>query len=48
MDDGAAFHGESPVVLKGLTPAATYLFQARALVNNAYTDWSDSISFICT
>jgi hypothetical protein len=39
---------KAPVVLKGLTPATTYLFQARALVNNTYTDWSDSISFICT
>jgi hypothetical protein len=48
MDGGAAFHVKAPVVLKGLTPATTYLFQARALVNNTYTDWSDSISFICT
>jgi hypothetical protein len=38
----------SVVALKGLTPAATYLIQARALVGNAFTDWSDAISFICT
>jgi hypothetical protein len=34
--------------LKGLTPANTYLLQARALVKGTYTDWGDSISFICT
>jgi hypothetical protein len=39
---------KAPVVLKGLTPATTYLFQARALVKGTFTDWSDSISFICT
>jgi hypothetical protein len=39
---------KQPAALKGLTPATTYLFQARALVNSTYTDWSDSISFICT
>ena len=37
------------VLLTGLTPAATYLFQARALMkNNTYTDWSDSVTFIVT
>ena len=39
---------KAPIALKGLTPATTYLFQARALVKDTYTDWSDSISFICT
>ncbi|HYR85618.1 MAG TPA: fibronectin type III domain-containing protein [Terriglobia bacterium] len=39
---------KAPVVLNGLTPATTYVFQARALINDAYTDWSDSVSFICT
>jgi hypothetical protein len=39
---------KAPIALKGLTPATTYLFQARALVKNTYTDWSDSVSFICT
>jgi hypothetical protein len=36
------------IALTGLTPAVTYVFQARALVQNTYTDWSDSVSFICT
>jgi hypothetical protein len=39
---------KAPIALKGLTPATTYLFQARALVKTTYTDWSDSVSFICT
>jgi len=39
---------KTPLVLTGLTPATTYLLQARALVKNTFTDWSDSISFICT
>jgi hypothetical protein len=39
---------KAPIPLKGLTPATTYLFQARALVKDTYTDWSDSVSFICT
>ena len=41
-------NAKSGVVLKGLTPAETYLIQARALVGRAFTDWSDPISFICT
>jgi hypothetical protein len=39
---------KSMVALKGLTPATTYLIEARALVGSRFTDWSDPISFICT
>jgi hypothetical protein len=40
---------KTPVVLNGLTPATTYAFQARAaLKGNTYTDWSDSVTFVCT
>jgi hypothetical protein len=39
---------KAPIELKGLTPATTYLFQARALVKDTYSDWSEPISFICT
>ena len=39
---------KAPILLTGLTPATTYLLQARALIKNTYTDWSDSITFICT
>ena len=38
----------SPIVLTGLMPGATYFFQARALLKEGYTDWSDPVTFICT
>ncbi|HEY2383286.1 MAG TPA: hypothetical protein VGK48_19085 [Terriglobia bacterium] len=39
----------SPVLLSGLTPLTTYAFQVRALTkDNAYTDWSDSVTFDVT
>lgn len=38
---------KSPAVLTGLMPGTTYLFQARALLKEGYTDWSDSVTFIC-
>jgi hypothetical protein len=36
-----------PAVITGLTPGTTYVFQARALGKDGYTDWSDSVTFIC-
>jgi hypothetical protein len=39
---------KTPATITGLTPATAYVFQARALTKSGYTDWSDSISFICT
>ncbi len=39
---------KTPVTLHGLTPGATYVFQARAVTKAGYTDWSDSVAFICT
>jgi hypothetical protein len=40
---------KSPVLITGLTPGATYAFQARAVTkNNTYTDWSDSVTFMVT
>ena len=38
---------KTPAIVTGLTPATTYVFQARALVKNTFTDWSDSVTFIC-
>lgn len=38
----------SRITLKGLTPGVKYLFQVRAVVNNGYTDWTNSVTFICT
>jgi hypothetical protein len=42
------FMVKSPVLLTGLTPGTTYFFQARALLKAGYTDWSNSVTFICT
>jgi hypothetical protein len=39
---------KSPVVLTSLTPGTTYFFQARALLKDGFTDWSNSVTFICT
>ncbi len=39
---------KSPIVLTGLMPGVTYFFQARALLKDGYTDWSDPVTFICT
>jgi len=33
----------SATVVTGLTPGTTYAFQARAIIQSAYTDWSDSV-----
>jgi hypothetical protein len=41
-------NAKASIALTGLTPATTYLFQVRALVENTYTDWSDAVTFICT
>ena len=37
-----------PINFSGLTPGTTYAFQARALVKDKYTDWSDSVTFMST
>jgi hypothetical protein len=39
---------KTPVILDGLTPGTTYAFQARAIVGNQFTDWSDPVTFMCT
>ena len=39
---------KAPINFSGLTPGTTYAFQARALVEDAYTDWSDSVTFMST
>ena len=37
-----------PVVVSGLMPGTTYVFQVRSLTNSGYTDWSESVTRICT
>jgi hypothetical protein len=38
----------SATVISGLTPGTTYAFQARAVTQSAYTDWSDSVTLMAT
>jgi len=37
-----------PASITGLTPGTTYAIQVRAITNAGYTDWSESITRICT
>jgi hypothetical protein len=37
---------KAPAVISGLTPGTLYVFQARALVNNVYSDYSQPITKI--
>jgi hypothetical protein len=34
--------------VNGLTPGTMYAFQVRSLSQSGYSDWSDSLTFICT
>ena len=43
----STFPGSKTVTFDNLTPGAAYAFQARALGRLGYTDWSDSMTFIC-
>ena len=37
-----------PFAVNGLTPGAIYAFQVRAMGKLGYTDWSDSVTCMCT
>ena len=39
---------KTPIIIDGLTPATKYAFQVRKLLEEGYTDWSDSVTLICT
>ncbi len=39
---------QPPVTIGNLTPGAAYVFQARALTDAGFTDWSDPVTRICT
>ena len=39
---------KTATTISGLTPGVAYAFQARALLNDGYSDWSDSVTMICT
>jgi hypothetical protein len=38
----------SATTISGLTPGTVYAFQARALTKTGFTDWSDSVTRMCT
>jgi hypothetical protein len=37
-----------PVILNSLIPGSVYAVQARAVGRDGYTDWTDSLTFMCT
>ena len=39
---------QQATAISGLTPATTYVFQARAVTDAGYTDWSDSVTRVAT
>jgi hypothetical protein len=42
------FSTRPATLIKGLKPGVTYLFQASALHDSGYTDWSDPVTYLCT
>jgi len=38
----------TPVTIDSLTPGTRYAFQVRTLGKSGYSDWSDSVTFMCT
>jgi hypothetical protein len=38
----------APVTFEGLTAGTMYEFQVRILTKDGYSDWSDSVTFMCT
>ena len=39
---------KTPVTIGDLTPGTTYAFQVRSLAKSGFSDWSDSVTFMCT
>ena len=39
---------KAAITFDGLTPGTIYAFDARALVDTQWTDWSDPVTFMCT
>ena len=42
----AALEITLPLLITGLSPGTTYVFQARALTKTGYSDWSESVTRI--
>jgi hypothetical protein len=41
-------HIRPATLISDLTPGTVYAFQVRALADSRFTDWSDSVTFMCT
>ena len=41
-------HTRPPAMVTGLTPGTAYAFQVRAVTDSGYSDWSESVTRICT
>jgi hypothetical protein len=41
-------HTRPATLITGLKPGTTYCFQVRHHVKDGYTDWSDSVAYLCT
>jgi hypothetical protein len=39
---------KSATTVSHLTPGTVYAFQVKALTKSGYTDWSDSVTMMCT
>jgi len=39
---------QRPVIVNGLTPGTLYAFEVRWLGKSGYSDWSDSVTLMCT
>jgi len=46
--DEPVVNTKRPALVTGLTPGTTYAIQVRAITNSGYTDWTESITRICT
>ena len=38
----------TPVLVENLTPGATYVFQVRAVYKEGYSNWTDSVTWMCS
>ena len=46
--DEPVVNTKRPALVTGLTPGTTYAIQVRAITDSGYSDWSESITRICT
>jgi hypothetical protein len=46
MDEQGFYQLKPPVLITGLNPGTTYIFQARAVTKTGHSDWSESVTRI--